>query len=104
MEIIEELRAMLIKFYSDTDVRDVLKRLELELNGDAICASCSHLKFYHREKGHCAGGLDDRQHYVVCACLEFTQDDSGDSQQVMLKNGLVVNKKEIESFTDVWEK
>ena len=54
MEIIEELRAMLIKFYSDTDVRDVLKRLELELNG-----------------------------------------------QVMLKNGLVVQKSEI---ADVWEK
>jgi len=54
MEIIEELRAMLIKFYSDTDVRDVLKRLELELNG-----------------------------------------------QVMLKNGLVVQKGEI---ADVWEK
>ena len=54
MDIIEELRAMLIKFYSDTDVRDVLKRLELELNG-----------------------------------------------QVMLKNGLVVQKSEI---ADVLEK
>ena len=56
MEIIEELRAMLIKFYSDTDVRDVLKRLELEMHG-----------------------------------------------QVMLKNGMVVSKKELESFTNVWE-
>jgi len=36
MEIIEELRAMLIKFYSDTDVRDVLKRLEMELNGQVM--------------------------------------------------------------------